>query len=176
MAVGGCTQAHMLHEAGPGGLCCGAISWHYVAHYLLDTRWTRVVDHGALPADGLSAALYAYGWIKITNLVKSCGPQPSRVQVEEHVELSVSSDQEQQPMQLPSPQAIGPELPVDQAKHHQGMPASHAISHQLNQCFHRPPPSRITIPQLWHQEPHHAALQQRWPVHPRAHVWDHIGL
>ena len=102
-----------------------------------------------LPADGLSAALYAHSWIKITNLVKSGGPQLSRVQVKEHVELSISSDQEQQPTQLPSSQAIGPELPVDQAKYHPGMPALCAISHQLNQCFSRPPPSRIMIPQLW---------------------------
>jgi len=96
----------------------------------------------------LTAALYAHSQIKITNLVKPGGPQPSKVQVEEHIESSVSSDREQQPMQLPSPQAIGPELPVDQAKHHPGMPASRAISHQLNQCFSRPPPSRSTIPQL----------------------------
>jgi len=149
MAVGGCAQACALHKAGPGRLCCSAISWHYTAWYPLDACWTRVVDHGVLPTNGLSVALYAHGWIKITNLVKSGGPQPSRVQVKEHVELSVSSDQEQQPMQLPSPQAISPELPVDQAKHHPGMPASCAISHQLNQCFSRPPSSRIMIPQPW---------------------------
>ena len=61
------------------------------------------MDHGALPTDGLSVALHAYSQIKITNLVKSGGLQPSRVQVEEHIELSVSSDQEQQPTQPPSP-------------------------------------------------------------------------
>ena len=170
MAVGGRAQAHAVHKAGPSGLCCSATSWCYVAQYPLDARWTQAVDHGALPANGLSAALHAYSQIKITNLVKSGGLQLSRVQVEEHVELSVSSDREQQPMPPPSPQAISPELPVDQAKHHPGMPASCAISHQLNQCFSRPPPSRIMIPQLWTSRTSSRSLQQRRLVHPYAHI------
>jgi len=53
MAVGGCAQARALHEAGPGGLCCGATSRRRGARHPLDARWARAMDHGALPADGL---------------------------------------------------------------------------------------------------------------------------
>jgi len=53
VAMGGRAQACTLHEAGPGGLCCGATSRRRGARHPLDARWARAVDHGALPADGL---------------------------------------------------------------------------------------------------------------------------
>jgi len=53
VAVGGRAQARALHEAGPGGLCCGATSRRRGARHPLDARWARAMDHGALPADGL---------------------------------------------------------------------------------------------------------------------------
>ena len=53
VAVGCRAQARTLHEAGPGGLCCGAVSRHRAARHPLDARWARVMNHGALPGDGL---------------------------------------------------------------------------------------------------------------------------
>ena len=124
--------------------------------------------------EGLTAVLYPHRRIKITDLVKAGGSQPSKVQVEELVESTVPSDQEEPPTPPPSPQAIDPELPVDEAKHHPGMPASRAISpYQLKVSFsafadHLPPGTRRLDRE--HYKPRHAALQQGRPVHSRVHV------
>jgi len=53
VAMGDRAQARALHEAGPGGLCCGATSRRHATWHPLDAGWARAVDHGALPADGL---------------------------------------------------------------------------------------------------------------------------
>jgi Lon-like ATP-dependent protease len=73
--------------------------------------------------EGLTAVLYPHRRIKITDLVKAGGSQPSTLQPEP-IDLTVTSDQEQLTTPPPSPQAIDPELPVEQAKHHPGTPAS----------------------------------------------------
>ena len=130
--------------------------------------------------EGLTAVLYPHRRIKITDLVKVGGSQPSKVQVEEHVESTVPSNQEQLPTPPPSPQANDPELPIDQAKHHPGMPTSFAIfPSQLTVSFSASadllPPGLRRLDRE-HYEPGHAALQQRRPVHPCVHVGNRIGL
>ena len=130
--------------------------------------------------EGLTAVLYPHRRIKITDLLKVGGSLPSKVQVEEQVESTVPPNQEQLPTPPPSPQAIDPELPIDQAKHHPGMPTSRAIfPSQLTVSFSTfadllPPGLRRLYRE--HYEPGHAALQQRRPIHPCVHVGDRIGV
>ena len=69
--------------------------------------------------EGLTAVLYPHRRIKITDLVKAGGSQPSTVQVE-HVDPSALPSQEQLPTPPPSPGATEAELSVDQAKLHPG--------------------------------------------------------
>ncbi len=69
--------------------------------------------------EGLTAVLYPHRRIKITDLVKAGGSQPSTAQVE-HVDPSVPPSQEQLPTPPPSPEVTEAELPVDQAKRHPG--------------------------------------------------------
>ena len=69
--------------------------------------------------EGLTAVLYPHRRIKITDLVKAGGSQPSTAHVE-HVEPSVPPSQEQLPTPPPSPEATEAELAVDQAKRHPG--------------------------------------------------------
>ncbi|KAH9003125.1 ATP-dependent protease La [Lactarius hatsudake] len=67
--------------------------------------------------EGLTAVLYPHRRIKITDLVKAGGSQPSTAQVEQ-VDPSVPPGQEELPTPPPSPEATEAELPVDQAKRH----------------------------------------------------------
>lgn len=67
--------------------------------------------------EGLTAVLYPHRRIKITDLVKAGGSQPSTAQVEP-VESSVPPNQEQLPTPPPSPEAAEAELPVDQVTRH----------------------------------------------------------
>ena len=69
--------------------------------------------------EGLTAVLYPHRRIKITDLVKAGGSQPSTAQVE-HVDTSEPPSQEQLPTPSPSPGATEGELPVDQATRHPG--------------------------------------------------------
>ena len=69
--------------------------------------------------EGLTAVLYPHRRIKITDLVKAGGSQPSTAQVE-HVDPPAPPTQEQLPTPPPSPGATEAELPVDQATRHPG--------------------------------------------------------
>ena len=77
--------------------------------------------------EGLTAVLYPHRRIKITDLVKAGGSQPSTVQLED-VDSSVPSSQEQPPTPPPTPQPTDPELPVDPAKRHPGASGPYAIT------------------------------------------------
>ena len=96
--------------------------------------------------EGLTAVLYPHRRIKITDLVKARSSPLSNVQLE-NTDSAVPSDQGQLPTPPPSPQAVDPELPVDQAKHHPGTSASRAVllmsAYSFFQRFSRPPSSRI---------------------------------
>ncbi|KAI9509820.1 ATP-dependent protease La, partial [Russula earlei] len=65
--------------------------------------------------EGLTAVLYPHRRIKITNLVKAGGSQPSTVQLEQ-IDSEPPSDQEQLPTPPPSPQAMDSEPAMDHTK------------------------------------------------------------
>jgi ATP-dependent Lon protease len=76
--------------------------------------------------EGLTAVLYPHRRIRITDLVKAGGPQPSTLPPE-HIDPSLPSEQEQVTTPPPSPRATDSELSVEQAKRHPGTPAFHAV-------------------------------------------------
>ena len=80
--------------------------------------------------EGLTAVLYPHRRIKITDLVKAGGSQPSTVQLED-VDSSVPSGQEQLPTPPPTPQHTDPELAVDPAQRHPGASGPYAITPNL---------------------------------------------
>jgi Lon-like ATP-dependent protease len=67
--------------------------------------------------EGLTAVLYPHRRIKITDLVKAGGSQPSTAQVEP-VDSSVPPSEEQLPTPPPSPKVAEAELSVDQVTRH----------------------------------------------------------
>lgn len=104
--------------------------------------------------EGLTAVLYPHRRIKITDLLRAGGSQKSALPPE-HIDSSIPSDQEQLPTPPPEPQAIDPELPVEQAKRHPGTPAScvvlliSAYGYGLFQRFYRPPSSMNMTSRSW---------------------------
>jgi Lon-like ATP-dependent protease len=98
--------------------------------------------------DGLTAVLYPHRRIKITDLVKAGGFQPSTAQVE-HIDTSAHSGQEQLPTPPPSPPQTEAEPSVEHAKRHPGAPvpppnSSYMPAHGFFQHLSRLPSSRIT--------------------------------
>ena len=122
--------------------------------------------------EGLTAVLYPHRRIKITDLVKAGGSQPSTAQVEP-VDSSVPPSQEQLPTPTPSPEAAEAELPVDQVTRHpsvSNLTISSLLAHNFFSASTNLLPSGLWRLDCEHYQPFHAALQQRRPVHSRIHV------